>query len=180
MCENLRRLLLVTCKFLCAIFRCVIPVLLYLQLRRVFFVQVKTQLSCDVFIIILTCFGLDNGPSSGHKTYIWGYYTVWFIKWDMVKVKKGKAVPLQAWTGPEGSRKLRFPDFVTTAQEGGRLSALRTGRLYPQEILLVLISVRGWVDPRAIVRSEGFCVCEKSTDTSWVWTSDLPICSTAS
>jgi len=28
---------------------------------------------------------------------------------------KGKAVPLQAWTGPEGSRKLRFPDFMTTA-----------------------------------------------------------------
>ena len=24
---------------------------------------------------------------------------------------KGKAVPLQAWSGPEGSRKLRFPDF---------------------------------------------------------------------
>jgi len=32
---------------------------------------------------------------------------------------KGKAVPLQARSDPEGSRKLRFPDFVTTAQDGG-------------------------------------------------------------
>ena len=29
-----------------------------------------------------------------------------------------KAVPLQAWTGPEGSRKLRLPDFVTTQDRG--------------------------------------------------------------
>jgi len=55
----------------------------------------------------------------------------------------GKAVPLQAWSGPECSRKLRFPNFMTTAHDGGRLSALHTGRLYPQEMLLVLISVRG-------------------------------------
>ena len=46
---------------------------------------------------------------------------------------KGKSVPLQAWTGPKSSRKLRFPDYVTTAQDGSRLSALRTGRLYPRK-----------------------------------------------
>ena len=27
--------------------------------------------------------------------------------------KKGKSIPLQAWTGPEGSRMLRLPDFKT-------------------------------------------------------------------
>jgi hypothetical protein len=27
---------------------------------------------------------------------------------------KGKEIPLQAWTGPEGSRRLRLPDFKTT------------------------------------------------------------------
>ena len=34
---------------------------------------------------------------------------------------KAKAVLLQAWSGPESSRKLRFPDFMTTAQGGGKV-----------------------------------------------------------
>jgi len=37
---------------------------------------------------------------------------------------KGKAVPLQAWSDPEVSRKLRFPDFITTAQHGGKVVSL--------------------------------------------------------
>ena len=49
-----------------------------------------------------------------------------------------KAVQLHTWSGPEGSRKLRFADFMTTAQDGGKVVSLT-----PQEITLVLISVRG-------------------------------------
>jgi len=37
---------------------------------------------------------------------------------------KGKAVPLQARSGPEGSRKLTFPDFMTTAQDSGKVVSL--------------------------------------------------------
>jgi len=51
---------------------------------------------------------------------------------------KGKAVPLYAWSGPEGSRNLRFSDFMTTAQDSCKFVSL-----YPQEMLLLLISVRG-------------------------------------
>jgi len=52
-----------------------------------------------------------------------------------------KAVPLQAWSGPEGSRKLSFQISWQRHRKVVRLSALRTGRIWPQEILLVLISV---------------------------------------
>jgi hypothetical protein len=38
---------------------------------------------------------------------------------------KSKAVPLQAWSGPEGFRKWRFPDFMTTAQDGGKVVSLK-------------------------------------------------------
>jgi len=42
------------------------------------------------------------------------------IKYDV----KRKLVPLQAGSGLEGSRKLRFPVFMTTAQNGGKVVSL--------------------------------------------------------
>jgi hypothetical protein len=44
-----------------------------------------------------------------------------------VYIYKGKAVPLLAWSGPEGSRKLRFPDYMTAAQDGGKVVSLMHG-----------------------------------------------------
>jgi len=45
---------------------------------------------------------------------------------------KGKAVPLQAWSGPEGSWKLRFPDFMTSTQDGGEIVSLTHRSALPQ------------------------------------------------
>ena len=38
--------------------------------------------------------------------------------------EKDKAIPLQAWTGPEGSRRMRLIDFKTVAHEGGKVVIL--------------------------------------------------------
>jgi len=49
---------------------------------------------------------------------------VYMLNTPLNPVKVGKAVPLKAWIGPESSRKLRFPDFMTTAQDVGKVVSL--------------------------------------------------------
>jgi len=53
------------------------------------------------------------------------------LLWGTSK-QNGKAVLLQAWSGPEGSRKLRFPDFMTTAQDDGKVVSLTHRPPLPQ------------------------------------------------
>ena len=44
---------------------------------------------------------------------------------------KGKSVPLQARGAQRGSRKLRFPDYLAMAQDGGKVVSLTHRPLLP-------------------------------------------------
>jgi len=84
---------------------------------------------------------------------------------------------------PEGKRPLGIPwrrwvnnirkDLQEAAQDGGKVSLTHRPPLPPRKCSWYSFLLE------AIVRSEGFYVNEKSTNTSWDRTSDLPICSTA-
>jgi len=47
---------------------------------------------------------------------------------------KGKSIPLQAWSGPEGSRQLRFQGYMTTAQDSGKVSPTHRPPLPPGNV----------------------------------------------
>jgi hypothetical protein len=53
---------------------------------------------------------------------LWSSHSKLFVSTVTDGVKnKGKVNPVQAWTGGEGSRSLKLPDFKTTAHEGGKV-----------------------------------------------------------
>jgi hypothetical protein len=72
--------------------------------------------------------------------FLWCAYFLW-VRGNNIEMR------LQAWKDPEGFRRLRLPENLESRHlKVVRLSALRTGDLYPTV-----------VDPRAIVRPKGLC-----------------------
>ena len=96
-----------------------------------------------------------------------------------LQISKGKAVPLQAWIGPEGSRKLMFPDFMTTAQDGSKIVSpthrppLPPGKAPGTHFCYRLSRHQGQSAIGRIMSTKN------SNDTIWNRTSNLPICNTA-
>jgi hypothetical protein len=59
-----------------------------------------------------------------------------------VTYDKPTVIPLQAWTGLEGSKRLRLPEFLNNQHmKGARLSALQNARVYPHNISITATSV---------------------------------------
>jgi hypothetical protein len=90
---------------------------------------------------------------------------------------KGKAVPLQAWCGPDGSSKLRFPDYMTTAQDGGKVVSLTHRPPFPPGYAPGTHICSRLSRPQGHSAIGRIMSMENSNDTIWNRTSDLPICS---
>ena len=89
---------------------------------------------------------------------------------------KGKAVSVQAWTGPEDSRRHRLPNFMTVGKQ--RLSALCGGSLHPPA------NIRGTHFCWRLGQPQGHSAAERimstinSNDTIGNRTRELQDCST--
>jgi len=118
---------------------------------------------------------LENSVTPESSGLIVGQSDRFIILKVKVKVKQSHYRPGQALRVPGGwgsqiSRR--------SAHEGGKVvSPTHWPPLPPQEIFLILISVRGWVDPWTNSAAGRIMSMKISTDTIGIRTRDLPTCS---
>jgi len=109
------------------------------------FTSIKTVelTTCEVFLILrpwkdchylttflrflLPLFFVVSCNGKGKAVPLTLILLTWRIWWDPNNASRWQMAfnsafkGLQAWSGPEGFRKLKFPDFMTTAQDGGKV-----------------------------------------------------------
>jgi hypothetical protein len=91
--------------------------------------------------------------------------------------KKSKTVPCNRTWRPTGLWDVEDPTLYRHSAHRWRwdyISLIRGPRSTVQKYFLILISVRGWVNPSAIVRLEGLCKLKKSNDLIAAPTCNLP------
>lgn len=76
-----------------------------------------------------------------------------------IRLYKGTEKLVCAWAGPEGTRRYRLPVFKRV---GTCFQPSSPAAFTHQEIFLVLISVRSWIDPRTIVQPQELCNWESN------------------
>ena len=104
-------------------------------------------------------------------------YPIYNHNWRNISKGKGKAVPLQAWSGPEVSRKLRFPDFMTTAQDGGKVVSLTHRPPLPPGNTPGTHFCQRLSRPQDHSATGRIMSLKNSSDTIGNRTRDLPVCS---
>ena len=110
--------------------------LMYFMLYKSVCVLLKIKFHAFYAWEIIFYFGIHILQVLGTKQACWIEMFVLFVMvyWSSINPEHwvfspvrlwfNKSVPLQALSGPEGFRKLRFPDFMTTAQGGGKVVSL--------------------------------------------------------